>query len=196
MAQRVTSCQNLRSQTMTVLSRPALANSWSLPSLHSTDFTLLRRHSYSEKEPAASKPCVATKSSEGLVPILLEIPRSQGLVPRGSDQPVSIPGGPAEGKDGVVMAVAASKRQLGLHLAGVLHVEVAIFIGEAQKLLEPWHWAEVHGVGGWFRIHLGAVHVRRYRGVVIVLGADEGGDESFVGESSGRRLKPAKLPGC
>jgi len=141
-------------------------------------------------------PCVATKSSEGLVPILLEIPRSQGLVPRGGDQPVSIPGGPAEGEDGVVMAVAASKRQLGLHLAGVLHVEVAIFIGEAQKLLEPWHWAEVHGVGGWFRIHLGAVHVRRYGGVVIVLGADEGGDESFVGESSGRRLKPSKLPGC
>ena len=72
----LTSCQNLRSETMTVLSRPALANSWSLPSLHSTDFTLLRQHFYLEKEPAASKPCVATKSSEGLVAILLEIPRS------------------------------------------------------------------------------------------------------------------------
>ena len=94
------------------------------------------------------------------------------------------------------MAVAASERQLGLHLAGVLHVEVAIFIGEAQKLLEPRNWAEVHGVGGWLWIHLGAVHVRRYGGVVIVLSADEGGDESFVGESSGRRLKPSKLPSC
>ena len=138
---------------------------------------------------------MTTKSSERLISLLLKLPDSHSLIARGRDQSASVPGCPAEGKDGVVVATSPSQRNLGLDLAGVLYMHAAILVGQTQQVLGTRNGAEVEGVGGWLWIHLRAGKVRCYGGVVIVHSADKGGNEPSVSESSGQEVETAKLPG-
>ena len=139
---------------------------------------------------------MSTQSPERLISLLLKLPDSHSLIPRGGHQPASIPGCPAEGKDGVVVAAPAGERYLGLDLAGVLHMHTAVLIGQPKQVLGARHRAEVQGVGGRLRVHLGTGKVRCYGGIVIIDSADKGGNKSSVGESSGQELETTKLPGC
>ena len=92
------------------------------------------------------------------------------------------------------MATPPGERYLGLDLAGVLHMQTAIFVGQAQQVLRAGHRAEMQRIGWWLWIHLWVGEVWCYGGIVIVDRADEGGNEPPVSESSGQDLETTKLP--
>ena len=138
---------------------------------------------------------MTTQSSEWLISLLLKLPDSHSLIARGRDQPASVPGCPAECKDGVVVAAPPGQRYLGLDLAGVLHMHAAVLVGQTKQVLRAGYRAEVQRVGGWLWIHLRAGKVWCNGGVVIVDSADKGGNEPSVSESSGQEVETAKLPG-